>query len=113
MTKPKVNTPISDEEAEEWAERMIDTEEDLGFTGDTTSWQEFVSSKLMAQTGLDATLAQLDRLSHIGSVISKQMGFRTEFHAITGVTMFRDLTTGRFMSRDFAKYRYSFFKGLL
>lgn len=104
---PKVNTPITDEEAEAWVQRMGTSVEDFGMTGDVDEWQEFVSSKLLTQQGYEPTEDQINRLVHIQPLVSAKLGYRTDFVEVKGImqTRLRDVETGRFMSREDATYR--------
>ncbi len=104
---PKVNTPISDEAAEEWVQRMGTSVEDFGMTGSEEEWQEFVSSKLLTQQGYEPTEDQINRLTHIQPLVSAKLGYRTDFVEVKGIiqTRLRDTTTGQFISRESATYR--------
>ncbi len=51
MPKPGQHTPISDEEAEDWARRMIRDAEDLGQIWNADEWEDFTFMKLGIEKG--------------------------------------------------------------
>lgn len=51
MTKAGQHTPITDEEAEDWARRMIRDAEDLDEIWDADEWEDFTFMKLGIEKG--------------------------------------------------------------
>ncbi len=100
---PKIHTPISDEEAEEWVRRMIRDAEDLYEMGDPYDWAGFVSSKLYNERGQDINPFQDDVLRRGRALLQQEMaqaGLSPVTFLVKGreVRQIRDLTTGQFVS---------------
>ncbi|MBA7618508.1 hypothetical protein ES703_25835 [subsurface metagenome] len=102
MPKGK-NTPISDEEAEEWARRMVVEEEDLLATGSFDDWRDFVATKFDMERGVHVTPAQLGvlergRMTGFEKWEEAGFGFETQIMPWGTQRVLRDIKTGRFMS---------------
>lgn len=112
MTRPKVNTPISDEEAEAWVKRMVISVEDVGMLADEEAWAEYVSSKLLTQQGYEPSEAQFERLGYARDFIAPQLSYGTRFPfaAQPWRAQYFDTRTGRIMSQVTAQERINFWK---
>jgi len=81
MPKPGQHTPISDEEAEDWATRMIRDAEDLDELWNADEWEEFTFLKLGFEKGTYPSPAARDVLARGRSFLAGEVmeaGFKTE-----------------------------------
>ncbi len=103
MPKPGEHTPITDEEAEEWAKRMVRDAEDLDTLWDADEWEEFAFYKLGIEKGTFPSPAARDVLARGRSFLVSEVieaGFSTQvLYPRPGVaqTVIRD-ALGRFSS---------------
>lgn len=108
MPKPGQHTPISDEEAEDWARRMVRDAEDLNEIWNADEWEEFTFLKLGIEKGSFPSPAARDVLARGRSFLTGELveaGISTQVvYPLPGVpqTVIRD-ALGRFMSWSQAK----------
>lgn len=108
MPKPGQHTPISDEEAEEWARRMIRDAEDLDEIWDADEWEDFTFMKLGIEKGTFPSPAARDVLARGRSFLTGgliEAGISTQVvYPRPGIpqTVIRD-PLGRFISWGAAK----------
>ncbi len=70
MPKVGQHTPISDEEAEDWARRMIRDAEDLGQIWNADEWEDFTFMKLGIEKGSFPSPAARDVLQRGRSFVT-------------------------------------------
>lgn len=111
MPHTKSHTPISDEEAIEFLERMMDTGNEQGdldavfATQSRGAWQEFVSDRLAIERGQDMTNAQFNVLNR-GRILKftelPTLGIQVSTFMSRGKmqTRFRNIASGQFMGRE-------------
>jgi len=98
----------SAEQYEEWARRMIHSVEDLEHAGDYFEWKEFCNNKLFEDKGFHATDAQLEALGDYrfdAYDMWADLDIKQEMPFISrpGQVRYRDLTTGRWSSKEAIK----------
>ncbi|GAI91263.1 unnamed protein product [marine sediment metagenome] len=103
MPRAGQHTPISDEEAEEWARRMVRDAEDLDTLWDADEWEDFTFYKLGIERGKYPSPAARNVLATGRSYLAGEVmegGFTTTrpFIARPEQVRIRDLVTGRFIS---------------
>lgn len=107
MPRPGEHTPISDEEAEEMIKRFALETEDIEMLGSEVEWSEFVTSKLFTEKGYVPSAAQYRRMDTVREMALKDVGFTVErmFPREPWRVDYRDIPTGRFISRPEALYK--------
>lgn len=107
---PKINTPISNDEAEAWVRRMLCSPEDVEQLLEDEELLGFISSKLQTERGYEPTADQLGRMWSIRGEITTNAGFTTTypFPVAPAVPFHRDIRTGRRISAADAASRVLF-----
>ena len=98
---------MADEDLEDWARRFVQEAEEAGLLADAEEWEAFVASKLYNELGYEPTEGQFRLMDAARGVASPGLGFGTEYvtPGRPELASFRDLATGRFISRPDANYR--------
>lgn len=107
MPRPGEHTPITDDEAEDMIRRFALETEDIEMLAGETEWAEFVTSKLFTEKGYVPSGAQYARMESVREMALKDIGFTTErmFPEAPWRIDYRDIATGRFISRPEALYK--------
>jgi len=97
----KTVVTVPDEEIEEWIKRMTSSVEDVGMMATDIEWEEYVSMKLFNERRLLPSQSQLDHFELMREGAQSHLGFRTEVYLppVLPEYRFRDIATGRFISR--------------
>lgn len=104
MPKPGVHTPITDEEAMEWVQRMLFRHPEPGATISARSWKEFLTKHFEVERGYGPTVEQLMTSFRGVSVrfeVLPRFGISTFQRWTPRATYlgYRDIVTGRFISK--------------
>lgn len=98
MPKDHISPP-TEEDLIDWADRMLDDPEDVVNLADRQKWIDFVSSEINAT---DKQIYWLDKARDLLLQQIAQEGVRAETVTLFGQQreVYRDLETGRFISRE-------------
>jgi len=102
------------EEIEEWGRRMIESPEEAEYLATEGEWRAFIAGKIRGARGYAPTKTQIKQLAMERERFMSETGVRVERRAppIYPTIVYRDVQTGRFVSRVNASQRFTEFFGL-